>query len=63
MAASVRILENIMPVTKVQLSGGNFQDAEGNLLSGGYLTFVLNQDGVVNTSQICAGIKVIVHLD
>ena len=52
-----------MPVTKVQLSGGYFQDAEGNLLSGGYLTFVLNQDGVVNTSQICAGIKVIVHLD
>jgi len=32
-------------------------------LSGGYLTFVLSQDGNVNGSQICAGIKVTVNLD
>jgi hypothetical protein len=49
--------------SKVQLTGGLFQDSEGNVLAGGYLTFKLSQDCVVNTSQVCAGIKVTVTLD
>ena len=52
-----------MSILKTQLSGGSFQDSEGNLLSGGYLTMRLNQDGVVNTSQVCAGIKITITLD
>lgn len=52
-----------MSVSKVQLTGGNFQDAEGNLLSGGYLSFRLNQDGNVNDSLICAGIAIQINLD
>ena len=52
-----------MSASKVQLTGGQFQDSEGNLLSGGYLTFKLSQDENVNDSQICAGIKVTVNLD
>jgi hypothetical protein len=52
-----------MPSSKVQLTGGSFQDSEGNLLSGGYLTFKLSQDSNVNSSQICAGIEVTVTLD
>jgi hypothetical protein len=49
--------------SQVQLTGGSFQDSEGYLLSGGYLTFRLNQDANVNDSQICAGITVKVNLD
>jgi hypothetical protein len=47
----------------VQLVGGNFQDAEGNVLAGGKLTLRLNQDASVNDSQIAAGIEVDVYLD
>jgi hypothetical protein len=48
----------------VNISGGSFQDSEGNLLSGGYLTFELNQEGVVNTSTVvCAGRVITVPLD
>lgn len=52
-----------MPVAKVQLINGAFQDSEGNVLAGGYLKMKLNQDGVVNSSQICAGIEVTITLD
>ena len=47
----------------VQIYGGIFQDAEGNALENGYLTFELNQDGTTSDSQVCAGIKVTVPLD
>lgn len=49
--------------SQTQLVGGSFQDAEGNLLVNGYLTLTLNQDSVVNTSQICAGINIRIQLD
>ena len=46
------------------LTGGSFQDSDGNLLVKGYLLFELNQDGVVNTSTlICAGRTIRVPLD
>ena len=48
---------------KIQLTGGLFQDSEGNVLANGYLTFELSQDGQVNSSQICAGIKVNINLN
>lgn len=50
--------------TKCILTGGAFQDSEGNLLANGKLKFELNQDSVVNgTTQVCSGIAVIVTLD
>ena len=49
--------------SQVQLINGHFQDAEGNLLSGGYLTMVLNNDESVNDSQVCAGVEITVPLD
>lgn len=50
--------------TKVQLSGGAFQDAAGNLLSDGYLLMELSQDGVVNSDeQVAAGIVLKILLD
>ena len=49
--------------TKVQLIGGNFQDAEGAVLANGTLTLKLNQDSKVNSSEICAGITVTIQLD
>ena len=52
-----------MSVAKVQLTGGNFQDSEGNLLVNGYLTLRLSQDEMVNDSQISSGIIVTVDLD
>ena len=52
-----------MSASKIQLVGGNFQDAEGNLLSGGYLIFILNQDESVDDSQICAGREITIALD
>jgi hypothetical protein len=52
-----------MSVSLTQLVGGHLQDAEGNLLSGGYLTLVLNNDETVNDSQICAGVAITVPLD
>jgi len=39
--------------TKVQITGGAFQDAAGNLLVNGYLLFVLSQDGLVNGTSGC----------
>ncbi|PWT75537.1 MAG: hypothetical protein C5B59_08645 [Bacteroidetes bacterium] len=53
-----------MPVTKTQLTGGAFQDSEGNVLANGYLKMRLNQDGLVNTNnQVCAGIEITINLD
>jgi hypothetical protein len=49
--------------TKVQLIGGEYQDSEGNVLADGYLILRLNQDSVVNTSQVCAGIDIKIQLD
>ena len=47
-----------------QVSGGSFQDSEGAVLANGYLTFELNQDGIVNTSTlVCAGFIIKVPLD
>lgn len=53
-----------MPSTTVQLTGGNFQDTQGNLLVNGYLTFVLSQDAQANsTTNICAGREIKVLLN
>ena len=52
-----------MPVSKVELTGGQFQDCEGNLLSGGYLWLKLSQDETVNDSEICSGVEVKIFLD
>lgn len=50
--------------TKVQITGGGFQDAEGNPLAGGSLVFQLSQDSSVNNgTEIAAGIKISVLLD
>lgn len=50
-------------ISKVMLTGGSFQDAEGNLLSGGYLWLKLSQDENVNDSEICSGVEVKILLD
>jgi hypothetical protein len=53
-----------MSVTKTQLIGGSFQDAEGNLLENGYLELKLSQDGsVAGIGNICSGIKITIQLD
>lgn len=50
--------------TKVQLSGGAFQDAAGNVLADGYLLMQLSQDGSVNgADQVAAGIVLKIYLD
>ena len=48
---------------KIELTGGNFQDSEGNPLALGYFTMQLNQDGSVNDSQVCSGIVITITLD
>lgn len=53
-----------MPASRTQLLGGGFQDAEGNLLSLGYLRLRLNQDEeVTGVGQIAAGIVLTINLD
>lgn len=53
-----------MPATKVQLTGGQFQDAEGNVLALGYLKMRLNQDeSVASVGQVCSGIEIRIELD
>lgn len=51
--------------TKVQLIGGHFQDAEGNVLNAGHLSMELVQDEQLssNTGQVCGGIKITILLD
>lgn len=53
-----------MSSSPVQLSGGAFQDAEGNVLADGYLTFELSQDAQANSvDQICSGSIIKILLD
>jgi len=47
----------------VQLTGGSFQDTEGNVLANGYLKFKLSQDCSVGGTNICSGVEVTVQLD
>lgn len=46
----------------VQLTGGNFQDAEGNVLENGYLVMTLSQDASAGTDNVCAGVSVTIRL-
>ena len=48
---------------QIELTGGNFQDSEGNLLALGYIEMRLSQDGSVNDSQVCSGIVITITLD
>src|SRR6266700_2660463 len=53
-----------MSVTHPQLIGGQFQDAQGNVLALGYLKMRLNQDEeVTGVGQIAAGVVVQVNLN
>ena len=53
-----------MTATKTQLTGGAFQDSEGNVLANGSLKFKLNADNSVSgVGNIAAGIEVLVTLD
>jgi hypothetical protein len=46
------------------LTGGAFQDNEGNPLVNGYLQFQLNKDETVNTNtQVCSGKVIQIPLD
>lgn len=50
--------------SKVQLTGGAFQDPSGNPLANGYLLMQLSQDASVNgVDQIAAGIELKISLD
>jgi hypothetical protein len=51
-------------MAKVQLTGGSFEDSEGNALALGYLEMQLSQDeNVSGVGQICAGITITIQLD
>ena len=51
-------------VSTNNITGGSFQDTEGNLLSNGYLTFELSQDCIVNgITMVCAGFVIQVPLN
>lgn len=53
-----------MPSSKVQLTGGVFQDAEGNVLANGYLLMRLSRDGVVSgVGQVGAGVDIKITLN
>jgi hypothetical protein len=53
-----------MAATKTVLTGGAFQDGEGNPLALGYLTMKLNQDASVSgVGNICSGIEIMIQLD
>jgi hypothetical protein len=53
-----------MAATKTQLTGGGFQDGEGNPLSLGYLKMKLSQDASVSgVGNICSGIELTIQLD
>ena len=53
-----------MAATKTMLTGGGFQDGEGNPLALGYLTMKLNQDASVSgVGNICSGIEITIQLD
>jgi hypothetical protein len=53
-----------MPATKVQLTGGQFQDSEGSKLALGYLLMTLAMDGNISgVGNIAAGITIRIQLD
>jgi hypothetical protein len=56
-----------MPASKVQLSGGAFQDALGNVVANGYIIMQLSQDAQVTGAspeiQITAGRTLKINLD
>lgn len=53
-----------MPATKVQLTGGAFQDSEGNKLALGYLKMKLAMDGSISgVGNIASGIEIRIQLD
>lgn len=49
--------------TKIQLTGGAFQDPSGNPLANGYLLLLLSQDAQVDSDQIAAGRELKISLD
>lgn len=48
---------------KATISGGGFQDCEGNPLALGAVGVALRQDVLVGGVQLCAGIKATLNLD
>jgi hypothetical protein len=53
-----------MPASKTVLTGGGFQDAEGNPIANGYLIMELSQDSSVSgAGNIAAGISIRIQLD
>jgi hypothetical protein len=53
-----------MAASLTQLTGGSFQDANGNILAFGYLTLKLSQDGNVSgVGNICSGVAITIQLD
>jgi hypothetical protein len=53
-----------MTASPVQLTGGNFQDSEGNPLVNGYLKMKLSQDGtIMGVGAICSGVEITIQLD
>ncbi len=50
--------------SKIQLTGGAFQDSEGGVLANGYLKFRLSQDASVSSvGNICSGVEITIQLD
>ena len=53
-----------MSASLTMLTGGSFQDANGNVLAFGYLTLKLSQDGnVAGVGNICSGVTITIQLD
>lgn len=53
-----------MPATKVQLTGGQFQDSEGNKLALGYLLMKLAMDANISgVGNIASGVEIRIQLD
>jgi hypothetical protein len=50
-------------MAKILITGGNFQDAAGNPIAFGIVTFRLNTDAMAGDSQISAGRIVTFNLD
>jgi hypothetical protein len=50
-------------MAKILITGGNFQDAAGNPLAFGYVTFRLNTDAMAGDCQLSAGRVVTFPLD
>ena len=50
-------------MAKILITGGNFQDAAGNPIASGTVTFRLNTDAMAGDSQISAGRVISFPLD